>query len=448
MGRPKSQSIRVLPVRDTSKNPSVAKHKARKDAAKRKTWLVVWHVEGRQLQKAFRYKQEADTFHDDLERAILQKESFSATTGIPLSWDLQNPTFAEFAREYVARNIKTWERTTQTSNIESIHLGVILLRRPDAPAVNATDARALRLWMRGDTDSCPPSIDKWSLRLSDCTTRVCGLARDAIRLKKDGSTYAANVATRHRTQVGAVFHQAVDDGILESSPWAKKRRHHKKTKTESTQRLTSSDIPSVSTALEMINKIEDVSHQILLKVMLFAGLRPGEARALRIENVDLPMDGWGSLEIREAYTSSAPQVGDTNHPKTMFRSVPIPPVLVSDLRLAIGDRTSGHVGRSPRGLQVSDKKLEQAWRDVCPNTDWVPYSLRHAAATMWIQAGVSPAVVARRLGHSVQTLFSKYVNFMSGDDEPSNARIESVLSSIHQLSSTTAQGNSPAELDE
>lgn len=433
MGRPKAQSIRVLPVRDISKNPSVAKHKARKDSAKRKTWLVVWHVEGRQLQKAFRYKQEADTFHDDLERAILQKETFNATTGIPLSWDRQNPTFADFSKEYVARNIKTWEKTTQRSNIESIHLSVVLLRRPDAPAVGSDDAQKLRLWLRGESDSCPQTISRWSLRLSDCTTRVCGLARDEIRLKKDGSTYAATVATRHRTQVGAVFHQAVDDGIIESSPWAKLRRHHKKTKVDSKQQLTNSDIPSVPVALAMINSVEDCSHQILLKVILLAGLRPGEARALRIENVNLPLAGWGALEVREAYTSTAPKSGDANHPKTNNRSVPIPPILVNELRRVIGNRTTGLLGQSPRGLQVSDKKLEQAWRNVCPNTNWVPYSLRHAAATSWIQAGVSPAVVARRLGHSVPTLFEKYVNFMIGDDEPANDRIETLLRESYDI---------------
>ncbi|GHD33114.1 hypothetical protein GCM10010313_78280 [Streptomyces violarus] len=38
----------------------------------------------------------------------------------------------------------------------------------------------------------------------------------------------------------------------------------------------------------------------------------------------------------------------------------------------------------------------------------VPYSLRHAGVSLWLESGVSPAEVARRAGHSIAVLFRFY----------------------------------------
>jgi hypothetical protein len=42
------------------------------------------------------------------------------------------------------------------------------------------------------------------------------------------------------------------------------------------------------------------------------------------------------------------------------------------------------------------------------------YDCRHAAATTWLRAGVPLGEVARRLGHSVETLVSTYVGALDG----------------------------------
>jgi integrase len=68
--------------------------------------------------------------------------------------------------------------------------------------------------------------------------------------------------------------------------------------------------------------------------------------------------------------------------------------------------------------------LQGAWRSVCTNERWKPYSLRHTAATTWIKAGVNPTEVARRLGNNPETLFKVYVNFIKGDDLLANELIE------------------------
>jgi integrase len=55
------------------------------------------------------------------------------------------------------------------------------------------------------------------------------------------------------------------------------------------------------------------------------------------------------------------------------------------------------------------------------------YDLRHSAATMMLRAGVMPAEVARRLGHSVDVLNRVYAGVIHGEREESNALIDRVL---------------------
>jgi integrase len=58
------------------------------------------------------------------------------------------------------------------------------------------------------------------------------------------------------------------------------------------------------------------------------------------------------------------------------------------------------------------------------------YDCRHAAATTWLRAGVPLAEVARRLGHSVETLVSTYVGALPDDEKIGNDRIEAALSVV------------------
>ena len=52
-----------------------------------------------------------------------------------------------------------------------------------------------------------------------------------------------------------------------------------------------------------------------------------------------------------------------------------------------------------------------------------PYDLRHGAASLWLNAGVQPTEVARRLGHSVAVLLRVYANCVDGEQDTVNGRI-------------------------
>lgn len=428
MGRPKGNHVRFGNVIDIRNRPSLKKHKSRKHEAKRKPWELRWCVGKSQRQERFRYKAEAETFRAALEQAVLRQETFNDTTGRPLSWDVQNPTFSDWAKQYVSRNSPHWAKKTIQSNVDSILLGVVAFRRADAPRVSAEDRVALRQWLKGTNETCPDSIARWSLRLSDCTKAICGSVRAAVRLKLTGEPLSQSTAQRNTTQIGAVFNEAIDDGLLATSPWERERRNRKKTKSESHRPLTPKDIPSFEVATDLVQKVADADARITLQMILVMGLRPGEARAARIEHLVLPPSGWGELRIHTAAGGmGATDDADLEDPKTGYRRVPVPEVLVKVLRKHIGERTTGFIVLGKKGGLMNEAVPADAWRTVCSNPDWVPYSLRHTAATAWLTHGGNPAEIARRLGNSVEVLMSTYVNFVKGDDDRLNSIISSVM---------------------
>jgi hypothetical protein len=72
------------------------------------------------------------------------------------------------------------------------------------------------------------------------------------------------------------------------------------------------------------------------------------------------------------------------------------------------------------------------------------YDLRHACATTWLRAGEPLSEVARRLGHSVETLVSTYVGALEGDDVAANKLIDATLATTRERIVTTPPNPSHA----
>lgn len=56
-----------------------------------------------------------------------------------------------------------------------------------------------------------------------------------------------------------------------------------------------------------------------------------------------------------------------------------------------------------------------------------PYDLRHAAVSLWLNAGVPATQVAERAGHSVEVLLRVYAKCIAGGDKVANMRIDAAL---------------------
>jgi integrase len=88
---------------------------------------------------------------------------------------------------------------------------------------------------------------------------------------------------------------------------------------------------------------------------------------------------------------------------------------------------------NPQSMGVVYRVWDRARRTVLANDEYDsplarrPYDLRHAAVSLWLNAGVPAAQVAEWAGHSVNVLLRVYASCISGQDESARRRIGSAL---------------------
>lgn len=183
-----------------------------------------------------------------------------------------------------------------------------------------------------------------------------------------------------------------------------------------------------------------------LRNLAYAGLRPSEAAALRVNDLKLPESGWGMARLRAATPAPGTRYtddGGTRQTKALkhradkaVRSVPLAPPLVKLLRVHLRRWPSVElVFTNGAGRSVTPENYGKVWNRIKP-TVWpeghiancaVPYDLRHLAATVMLRAGVPLAEIARRLGHSIDVLLRVYAGVFEDDEIRSNEAIEAEL---------------------
>ena len=184
--------------------------------------------------------------------------------------------------------------------------------------------------------------------------------------------------------------------------------------------------------------------------LYYAALRPEEAVALRIADCHLPGSGWGMLRLAAAAPrtaaawtgsgSSHEQRGLKHRPDGAIRMVPVPPVLVAMLRAHVtanGTAPDGRLFRGTRGGPLSESVYGRAWhsaRTLALGAELAAsgiarrrYDLRHAALSLWLNAGGDPAQIAAWAGNSVAVLLTVYSHCIDGQDYLLNQQIGHVL---------------------
>jgi site-specific recombinase XerD len=74
-----------------------------------------------------------------------------------------------------------------------------------------------------------------------------------------------------------------------------------------------------------------------------------------------------------------------------------------------------HVRGRPVVRAVASKYMRTAAQVAGVEATW--HDLRHHHASVLLSAGVSPALVAERLGHDVKTLLATYAHVIRADDD-------------------------------
>jgi integrase len=130
-----------------------------------------------------------------------------------------------------------------------------------------------------------------------------------MRISRDGVTpYAPNTQNRLVTTAKTALGVAVKKGLLDSVQWP---RRDSGATAKSDQRvandLDNMEVPSVAQLAAILRAIP--SHQPASKLYFalsavcgYAGLRPGEAIALEVEDLLLPDSGWGAVKVSRAWS--------------------------------------------------------------------------------------------------------------------------------------------------
>lgn len=105
--------------------------------------------------------------------------------------------------------------------------------------------------------------------------------------------------------------------------------------------------------------------------------------------------------------------------------------------MQFGTGEDSRLFRAARGGHLLSKEYGEVWkaarRSVLTESEAasrladVPYSLRHAGVSLWLESGVSPAEVARRAGHSIAVLFRFYAKAIHRNQQRSDQQIEQAL---------------------
>jgi integrase len=291
---------------------------------------------------------------------------------------------------------------------------------------------------------------------------VLRAALDALTLRLDGSRAAANTITRKRAVFHGALGYAVEAGLLDSNPADSIRWQVPKAATTVDPKVVAS--PAQAEALLAAVARIRPALAAFFGCLYYGALRPEEAIALRLADCHLPSHGWGMLTLtRTAPRTAAAWTGNgTSHeqrglkhrPEGSVRTVPIPPALVSMLRhhhRCYGTAPDGRLFRGTRGGPLSESSYGRTWHaartqalgPAAAATALArrPYDLRHAALSLWLNAGAAPAQIAQRAGHSITMLLAVYTHCIDGQADITNRQIEHALHAGSQAHCVTASGS-------
>ncbi len=219
-----------------------------------------------------------------------------------------------------------------------------------------------------------------------------------IRMSDVTRPVARAWALKHRWALPAaraMFADAMNDGLVDANPFAGLRLPG----SEGRKRIVALTEKELQALADQALKAwpDDTwaySYRAMILFAGYVGLRPGELFALRRSDV-----GGDLCHIERSLESKSGEIGPTKNGRA--RTVTVPPV-ARDAIAELPETSSGLLFVTRRRQMWRQPSHHHCWSVVRalagrPGLDF--YELRHCAATMLIERGMTPWDVAIQLGH-------------------------------------------------
>jgi hypothetical protein len=427
-------------------------------------WRVRWVVAGHEKGRSFAARPLADGFAGDLRQAIRDGRPFDEATGLPATTTATaTATWYDHARAYTDMKWAQLAPTSRRSVAEALTTITPALTRHQRGAPDPkTLSRALFGWAfnPGTRNLVPPAdvaaaLD-WaaaaSVNVADLDDpAVIRAALGACAVTLGGMPAAATTQRRKRSVLYNALGYAVELGLLPANPVDKVQWKTPGVAATVDRRVVFG--PDLARRLLDAVRAQGPRGEHLeafYGCLYYAATRPSEAIMLAEPDLRLPSRGWGRIDLAVSAAragrdwtddGTARQARGLKHrARNETRSVPIPPVLVGMLRAhlrAYGTATDGRLFRTSRGGLIQDSAYSAVWQAartaaLTPAQQATPlarrpYDARHAAVSLWLNAGVPATEVARRAGHSVAVLLTVYAHCIDGQADAVNKRIADAL---------------------
>jgi integrase len=434
-----------------------------------KPFTVRWEVAGRRQSRSFATQGLADSYRSQLMYAARSGEPFDVESGLPTSMSRTGArvTWFEHACRYVDMKWPKAAGKTRAGMADALATVTVALVRDDArPPDVLTVRKSLIGWAfnpklrntprPANVASALAWVERASLPLSVLNDpkerpRTIRAALDACSLTLDGRAAAATTTRRKRAVLYNTLGYAVELGELVVNPVDTVQWRAPAVAETVDRRVVPSpaQVRDLLTAVTYVGRTVGPRLKAFFALLYFAALRPSEALDLRIQDCDLPEEGWGTItlvgtepEVGRAWTDDGSRTQERGLKWRSTRStrpVPIPPELVALLRehVSVHGTSGGRLFATATGGRVTSAAYYRTWRKAreyaLPSQVAAsplagrPYDLRHGGVTLWLNAGVPAPEVARRAGHSVDVLLKIYAGCVDGQEESVNERIGKAL---------------------
>lgn len=248
-----------------------------------------------------------------------------------------------------------------------------------------------------------------------------------VATMQDEGLAPSTVYARHR-RLKQLIDDAVNDGVLPKSPLGRKSGPKQKARGQ--------DIPTADQVWALYEAVpEGLKPAILLGA--FAGLRNGEAVALRVQDVD-----FLRLEVRPVV-----QHGGVDLKTDSSRwPVPIPGSLAEELSRRVGKGRSNTFVQDVYGGTITPSRLQANLRNAAATVEGIGegfkfHSLRHYYASMLIGRGLDIVTVQHCMRHAkASTTLNEYSHLLPDKNESVRFAVDELMTNLTDYKRTSAAG--------